>query len=177
MVLRSKKREETIQLITKDPKVCGKLLTTHRRGYGVDVEALHGRFPLRQSTGEGSKIGSRGYRRLRRWKLFLLAPWMFSGYVGIYRRKKQVGGRPRGPRDRGHALYWWAHPPPSWPPRLLLGLHSKSSGSCSFQKSRSRRFYSVWTPFDISFLRNTEIGKKTAIRAGPPVSRLVPKMI
>ena len=32
-----------------------------------------------------------------------VAPWMFSGYVDIYRRKKYVGGRPRGPRDRGHA--------------------------------------------------------------------------
>ena len=32
------------------------------------------------------------------------APWMFSGYVGLYRRKKYVGGRPRGPRDRGRAL-------------------------------------------------------------------------
>ena len=42
---------------------------------------------------------------------------------------------------------------------------------------RSRRFHPVWTPFDIPFLRNTEIGKKTAIRAGPSVSRLVPKMI
>ena len=31
-----------------DPKVCGKLLTTHRRGYGVDVEALRGRFPLQR---------------------------------------------------------------------------------------------------------------------------------
>ena len=29
------------------------------------------------------------------------APWMFSGYVGIYRRKKYVDGRPRDPRDRG----------------------------------------------------------------------------
>ena len=29
------------------------------------------------------------------------ASWMFSGYVGLYRRKKYVGGRPRGPRDRG----------------------------------------------------------------------------
>ena len=55
-----------------DPKVCGKLLTHHRRGYGVDVEALRDRFPLRQSVGEGSKMGSRGYRRLRRWKLFFL---------------------------------------------------------------------------------------------------------
>ena len=52
------------------PKVCGKLVTTHRRGYSVDVEALRGRFPLRQSTNEGSKMGSRRYRRLRRWKLY-----------------------------------------------------------------------------------------------------------
>ena len=33
---------------------------------------------------------------------------------------------------------------------------------------------SIWY---FPFLRNTEIGKKTAIWAGPPVSRLVPKMI
>ena len=30
-----------------------------------------------------------------------LAPWMFSGYMGIYRRKKYVGGRSRGLGDRG----------------------------------------------------------------------------
>ena len=35
---------------------------------------------------------------------FSLASWMFSGYVGIYRRKKYVGGRPRGPRDRGRPI-------------------------------------------------------------------------
>ena len=104
------------------------------------------------------------------------APWMFSGYVGLYRRKKYVGGRPRGLRG------WWGRPiggrpTLSWPPRLLFDLHSKSPRSRSFQKSRFRRFHSVWTPFDIPLLRNTEIGKKTAIRAGPPVSRLVPKMI
>ena len=106
-----------------------------------------------------------------------LAPWMFSGYVGLYRRKKYVGGRPRGPQDRGARPIGGGCPTLSWPPRLLLDLHSKSSGSRSFQKSRSRRFHSVWTPFDIPFLRNIEIGKKTAIWAGPPVSRLVPKMI
>ena len=49
--------------------------------------------------------------KVRRWDLadtegynggnfVSLAPWMFSRYVGIYRRKKYVGGRPRGPRDR-----------------------------------------------------------------------------
>ena len=49
----SKKREEAIELITMDLKVCGKLLTTHRKGYGVDVEALHGGFPLRQNADDG----------------------------------------------------------------------------------------------------------------------------
>ena len=30
-----------------------------------------------------------------------VAPWMFLGYIGIYRRKKSVGGASRGPGDRG----------------------------------------------------------------------------
>ena len=55
-------------------KVSGKLLITHRRGLGGDGEALHGRFPLRQSAGEGSKMGSRGYIRLRWWKLCFVVP-------------------------------------------------------------------------------------------------------
>ena len=29
---------------------------------------------------------------------------MFSGYIGMYRKKKYVGGRPRGPQDRGCTL-------------------------------------------------------------------------
>ena len=32
-----------------DPKVCGKLLMLHRRGNGVDVEALRDRIPLRRT--------------------------------------------------------------------------------------------------------------------------------
>ena len=68
-------------------------------------------------------------------------------------------------------------PPTSWLPRLLLDVNSKSSGSHLFRKSRSRRFHSVWTPFDILFLRNSEIGKKQQFWAGPPVNRLVPKII
>ena len=72
--MRSKKREEAIQLITMDPKVCGKLLTTHQRGLGVDVEALHGGFLLRQNAGDDSKMGSREYIRLRWWKLCFVYP-------------------------------------------------------------------------------------------------------
>ena len=82
-------------------------------------------------------------------------------YVYIYRRKKYVGGATGAPRG------WSARPggggvgapPTSWLPCWLLDVGSKSPGSRSMRKSRSRRFYSVWTPFDIPFIGNTEIGK------------------
>ena len=57
-----------------DPKVCGKLLMLDWRGNGVDVEALHDRIPLWQDAGKGPKMGSHGYRRLRRWKHGFVAP-------------------------------------------------------------------------------------------------------
>src|SRR4051812_18453462 len=90
--------------------------------------------------------------------------WFFGPYlivwgdVGMYRRKEYVGGAKGGPRGRGRAL--GGHPPPSCPPPSFLDGGSKSPGSYSLRKSRSRRFHSVWTPFDIPFLRNTKIGKK-----------------
>ena len=67
-----------------DPKVYGKLLTHHRRGYGVDVEALRDRFPLRQIAEKGSKMGSHGYSRLRWWKsgfVALLDVFRVHGYI------------------------------------------------------------------------------------------------
>ena len=51
-------------------------------------------------------------------------------------------------------------PPASCLPPLFLDSHSKSPGSRLLRKSRSQRFHSVWTPFDIPFLRNPKIGKK-----------------
>ena len=68
-------------------------------------------------------------------------------------------------------------PPTSWPPVTCLDEGSKSPELYSMRKSRSRRFHSIWIPFDIPFLRNTEIGKKTAICTRPWVNRLVPKII
>ena len=67
-----------------DPKVYGKLLTLHRRGYGVDVEALRDQFPLRQIAEKGPKMGSHGYRRLRWWKsgfVALLNVFRVQGYI------------------------------------------------------------------------------------------------
>ena len=77
----------------------------------------------------------------------------------------------------GRAWWGWVCLPTSWPPVSFLDVGSKSLWSYSLRKSRSRRFHSGWTPFDIPFLQNTEIGKKQQFWAGPPVNRLVPKVI
>ena len=66
----------------------------------------------------------------------------------------------RGARKGGGCTQGGRRAPASWPPRLFLEAYSKSPGSRLLRKSHSRRFHSVWTPFDILFLRNSEIGKK-----------------
>ena len=125
MVLRIKEREEAIQLITMDPKVCGKLLTHHRRGYGVDVEALRDGCPLQRSSGIGPKMGSHGYRRLRWWNQVFGS---VSGSLGVRRYIQEegvrrwsnrgpmrvegtpMGGR-RAPLPRGLLLYFLTQGP------------------------------------------------------------------
>ena len=92
----------------------------------------------------------------------VLAPYLIVwGYVDIYRRKKYVYGATRGPRGWRARLGGGRHAPTSWPPCWLLDIGSKSPGSCSVTKSRSRRFHSVWTPFDIPFLRNPKTVKNS----------------
>ena len=86
-----------------DPKVYGKLLTHHRRGYGVDVESLHDRIPLRQIVGKGPRWDLMGTKGCGGGKVVSWLSWMFLGYKSIYRRKKYVGGATRGPRGWGHA--------------------------------------------------------------------------
>ena len=47
------------------PKVCGKLLTHHRKGRKDDVEPLRDLTPLRQSAGKGLQMGYVKTRNLR----------------------------------------------------------------------------------------------------------------
>ena len=101
--------------------------------------------------------------------MVLLDVFRLYGYI-------YIGGRSTSVELRG-AHEGGGHAPASWPPRFFLDDHSKSPRSRLFQKSRFQRFHSVWTPFDIPFLRNTEIGKKTGTGTRPPVNRLVPKII
>ena len=98
---------------------------------------------------------------------------MFLGYKSIYRRKKYVGGATRGPRGWG----------PAYPPRGTLLPHGHL---VEFQTSTPSILYYIrskkdhregFIPFVIPFLRNSKIGKKTETGTGPPVNRLVPKII
>ena len=84
-----------------DLKVCGKLLTLHRRGNGVDVEALRDRFPLQQIAEEAPRWDLTGTEGCGGGIKFSWMPLLVWGYVGIYRRKEYIGGGPRGPRGRG----------------------------------------------------------------------------
>src|SRR4051812_11753915 len=88
----------------------------------------------------------------------VFAPYLIVwGYVGIYRRKKYVCGARWGPRGWGARLRGVGVPPTLCPPPGFLDVGSKSPGPYSVRQSHSRRFHSVWTPFDIPFLRNSEI--------------------
>ena len=83
-----------------------------------------------------------------------------------------------GPHEGGGRAWGVGAPPTSCLPGCFLDVGSKSSGSRSFRKSRSRRFHSVWTRLIFFFFCETlKQAKKTAIWAGPPVNRLVPKII
>ena len=102
---------------------------------------------------------------------------MFSGYVGIYRRKKYVGGRPRGPRDRGAC--------PTRGGALLsrgrLGYFLTCTPSPLDHVRSKNHAPEGFIPFGLRliflFFEILKKAKKTAIWVGPPVSRLVPKMI
>ena len=104
-------------------------------------------------------------------------PLMVLGYKSIY-RKRNRSVELRGAHEGGGCASPWACPLASWPPRGVPDFNSKSSGLCLFQERSSRRFHSVWIPFGILFLQNTEIGKKkTETGTRPSVNRLVPKII
>ena len=120
-----------------DPKVCGKLLTLHRRGYGVDVEpsvmdAPSGGAPEQAPRWDlvDTESCSGGIR--------FLAPYLIIwGYVDIYRRKKYVGGSPGCPRGRGHAQGGGGAPHPRGQPGTLL-VHLRYSVGFFWFKNKFR---------------------------------------
>ena len=129
--------------------------------------------PSGRSTEKAPRWDLTGIEGCGGGKVVSWLPLMFLGYKSIYMRKKYVGGATRGPRGWGRG----------YPPRrallplshLVAFLTSTPSLLVCFRSKKDHR--EGFIPFDIPFLRNTEIGKKKAICTGPSVSRLVPKII
>ena len=93
---------------------------------------------------------------------FWLRGWSFGG-TQVYIGGSSTSVEQRGPHEGGGRAWGVGAPHTSCLPGWCLDVGSKSSGSSSFRKSRSQRFYFVWTLFDIIFLRYPKIGKKTTI--------------
>ena len=146
-----------------DPKVCGKLLTTHGEGDDDDDddEGLRDGSPSGGAPEQAPRWDLHENRRyggaIRGFSLFM----EFLGYIDLYRKKEGTGGRSRGPRGRGRALGRGRAPHPRGPPLVHLTWFSSSACVIFSKKYLSRRCHSVWTPFDILFLQNPETGKNS----------------
>ena len=70
-----------------DPQVCGKLLTLHRKGNGVDVEALRDRIPSSRTPKKAPRRDLPGTEGCVSGEVFLWLPVMVLGYKSIYARK------------------------------------------------------------------------------------------
>ena len=102
---------------------------------------------------------------------------MFSGYMSIYRRKKQVGGATRGPGGRGRGYPRGR----ALLPRGRLTEFQTSTPSlvvCFWSKKDHREGF---IPFGFRlvflFYETLKQAKKTETGIGPPVNRLVQKII
>src|SRR5215216_6217715 len=91
--------------------------------------------------------GTEGYGggKVSWWTLLLV--WE---YLGIYRPKIRVRGPPRDPQARG-VFPPRAHAYGLPSPRDSSDFISKSFWFLPVQEKSSRKFYSIWTPFDIPF--------------------------
>ena len=154
-----------------DPKVWGKLLTLHRRGYD-DVEAPRDDGPLPAELRNRPQDGISWIQKVAAVELgFWLRIWLFGGmYVYIGGRSMSVelwgaheaGGR--APTLVTASFVPWRRVQVSW---ITFGE------KITFPKV-SFCLDSIW--YSVS-LKHWNRQKKQQFWAGPPINRLVPKII
>ena len=123
-------------------------------------------FPLRQGAGTCLDWFSVATEAYGGGTPDLFCSSKFLGYMGIYRRKKYVGGSPGGPRGRGARLGGVGVPPTLVSsPRLSWSI-SDTPWASSGPKITSVKFQVNWTPFDFPFLRYSKTRKKQKLTLG-----------
>src|SRR6187399_1637903 len=88
-----------------DPKVCGKLLTTHGKPMMMMWKHSVGDPPSDGAPEQAPRWDLTGTEGCGGGTRVFSVVLMVSGYVGIYRRKEGTGGQMWGPRGRGRALW------------------------------------------------------------------------
>ena len=86
-----------------DPLVCGKLLTLHRKGNKVDVDALRDRIPILRMPEKAQRWELMGTEARDDGKVFWWMPLVVLEYLEIYSAKKGCE------RPRRWAQPTWVH--------------------------------------------------------------------
>ena len=119
------------------------------------INAPSGRTP--EKAPRWDLMGTEGCGGGIRFSWMLLLVW---GYVDIYRKKEGTGGQTWGPQGRGA-------PCRGAPPTLVTASFVPWSRVQVSWITFSEKITFPKVLFRLDFLRNTEIGKKTAIWTGP----------
>ena len=125
------------------------------------IESPSGRLPEKAPRWDLTGTEAFGGGKVLVW-LFLVL-WE---YLGIYRPKNRVRRAAVGPQARRE------RPPPRARPGGLLrhdrspAFISKSGRFLLVQEKSFRRFYSVWTPFNIPYLQYSKTRKKQKLALG-----------
>ena len=93
-----------------DPKVCGKLLTTHGEGDDDDDEELRDGSPSGGAPEQAPRWDLHWNRRYGGGIRVFSLSTEFLGYVDLYRKKEGTGGVTGAPRGRRRALGRGARP-------------------------------------------------------------------
>ena len=129
------------------------------------IESPSGRLPEKAPRLDFMGTEPSGGGKVFSW-LFLV----FREYLGIYRPKNRLRGPAGGPQARGAPPPPWARPGGLSPPGRSPAFISKSGRFLLVQEKSFRRFYSVWTPFNIPYLQYSKTRKKPKLVLG---SRLI----
>ena len=170
MVLRIKEREKkpsSYQLWTR------RSVVNYSRFIGKAIELMQKpsmiESPSDRSREKAPRWDLTGKEGCGSGKVVSWLPLMFLG-IRVYIGGRSTSVELRGAHEGGGVLTPQARPPASQPSRCVSDFHSKSPGCLLVQEKSLRRFYSVWTPFGIPFLRNSKTRKKQELAVG---SRLI----
>src|SRR6187399_97034 len=97
-------------MLAMDPKVCGRLLTTHGEGDDDNDEGLRDGSPSGGAPEQPPRWDLHGNRRYGGGIKVFSVSSEFLGYVDLYWKKEGTAGHSRRPRGRGRALGRGARP-------------------------------------------------------------------